>query len=88
MMSRHPGIPFNAGAEWHQFPKGVENLHQYCLDRGVRYIYWGSKESIFRSEYGQIFNYPDKIGPEYTLVYDKYGLLYYVNDHSEESQLQ
>ncbi len=79
MMSRDPGVPFNAGAEWHQFPKGVRDLHKYCLERGIRYIYWGSKEAIFRSEYGRIFDYPDDVEPDYTLLDNRYGLLYRVN---------
>ncbi len=80
MMSRGPGIPFNAGAEWFQFPKGVSDLHTYCLDRGIRYIRWGSKESAFRSEYSPIFDYPDKVEPYYTEIDRKSGFLYYVNE--------
>jgi hypothetical protein len=80
MMSRDPGIPYNAGAEWHQFPKGVGDLHQYSVERGIRYIYWGSKEAIFCSEYGKIFDYPDRVEPDYTLLDRRWGLLYRVND--------
>lgn len=83
MMSRDPGIPYNAGAEWHQFPKGVQDLHRYCIERGIHYIYWGSKEAAFRSEYGEVFDYPERAEPKYTLLDNRYGLLYRVNDFGE-----
>lgn len=80
MMSRDPAIPYIAGAEWHQFPKGLSNLHQYCLNRGIRYVRWGSKEAIFRSEYSNILDYPEDVEPEFSLIDRKNGLLYHVND--------
>ncbi|MFH1734521.1 MAG: hypothetical protein ABIE92_07405 [bacterium] len=85
MLSRDPGIPFIADAEWHQFPKGLTDLHRYCLDREIRYIRWGTPEHSYREEWRYKLDDPLIALPEFQLLDDTVGKLYYVNDLTEDN---
>lgn len=80
MLARDPAIPFIAGAEWNQWPKSVTNLQHYCLDRGIRYIRWATPEYSYREEWRDKLDKPANALPEFRLLDDSVGMLYYVND--------
>jgi hypothetical protein len=85
LLAREPYAPYVAGVEWHQFPKGVDDLHQYCMEKNIKFILWGQYEHYYREEWRMKLENPENASPEFTVIdaSPKTGLLYYVNDLSD-----